>query len=73
MRGTKAKAIARIADQIELRVNKHGAKQYQVDKNGTLRVSGGFSLLYRLLKKTYKKMNINDVKKFREECNDTTT
>lgn len=64
MRGKKAKAIAKITEKYEPRVNKHGARRYQLDKNGTVRIASGFTLLYRAFKKAYKGMNKKTVDDF---------
>ena len=64
MRGTKAKAIAKIVERYEPRRNKHGERHYGIDDNGTLRIQSGFTMLYRIFKKAYKRMDRDVVNKF---------
>ena len=71
MRGTKAKAIAKIVEKYEPRTTKHGQKHYQVNDKGTLRIIGGFSLLYKTFKKAYKQLDRKTVDEYmRRESND---
>ena len=66
MNGRKAKAIAKIVEKYESRRNKHGMRHYKVDEKGTLRITSGFTMLYRIFKKAYKCMDKQAVDEFME-------